>query len=324
MLPGLLIAGKRGYTHGFFPQELSMNFDPAAVPPLDADELMHMADRIEGLPPDVQTWVSQLFHECLRARMHEAEMIAEHGGNSNSRGELEQQLAQIALDTAEWLKTLWTVGYMGAGHLPAQPRSAFPTVELEDVIKSSLFSRIRQGKKPLPFPPPTRHGSPWHEIVEGTGITEYVDAEVIRDETGAPIGLCIEGCTGWRIVEELNKDQDYLVQHQGKGPVYRLHLDPFASRLQQEPPRWRRRIHLRERGGFRNYTLEWPRDEDPANPQRIALRAATWERAESEAAHWVANNFPEMYGQIQFERCEPIPAGPQEFDFSLPVSWDKF
>ena len=124
--------------------------------PLDADELMNFAERIEQLPPADAQWMTRLFEECLRARTHEAELLAglADGGGASGR-ELEMQLAQVALDTTEWLNTLWNVGYMGAGCFPAQPRSAFPMIGMEDILKSTLFARIREGKRPLPFPPPT-------------------------------------------------------------------------------------------------------------------------------------------------------------------------
>lgn len=270
--------------------------------PLDADELMNFAERIEQLPADHAEWVSRLLQECLRARMREAELLAETLDTDCGTGELEQQLAGIALDTAEWLKTLWDVGYMGAGSFPSQPRSAFPTVELEDVLKSALFARIRQGKRPLPFPPPTRQGSPWHEIVESRGETHTVDAEIIRDEQGRALAARIEACADWRIVEEIVGEREYIVQHQGKGPRYHLQLDVFSAELRREAPRWTQRIRQQERGGYRSYTLEW--QPENGNPQAVALRAANWERAESEAGYWVAMNHPEMYGQLSFERSD--------------------
>lgn len=269
--------------------------------PLDADELMNLADRVEQLPPADAEWVGRLLQECLRCRMREGELLAAaHGFDSG--GELEEQLAQVALDAAEWLRTLWNVGYMGAGNFPTQPRSAFPTVELEDVLKSALFARIRQGKRPLPFPPPTRHGSPWHELVDSSDQAHTVAAEIIRDEQGLPLGATIEACADWRIVEEIAKDRKYLIQHQGKGPLYRLQLDVFTAELRREPPRWTRKIRQQERGGFRSYTLEWPKEAGEL--QSVALRAASWERAESEAEHWIATRYPEMYGQVRFERSE--------------------
>jgi hypothetical protein len=270
--------------------------------PLDADELMNFADRVEQLPPTDAEWVGRLLQECMRSRMHEAELLAKAHGLGSSNDDLEDQLAQVALDAAEWLKTLWNVGYMGAGNFPAQPRSAFPSVELEDILKSALFARIRQGKRPLPFPPPTQHGSPWHALVENNSEIHTVDAEIIRDEQGLPLGAKIEACADWRIIEEIARDSEYLVQHQGKGPLYRLQLELFTAELRREPPRWTRLIRQQDRGGFRNYTLEWPKEEGGVQP--IALRAATWERAESEAEHWIANKHPEMYGQVSFERSE--------------------
>ena len=281
-----------------------MSDDPT---PLDADELMNFSERIERLAPVDAEWVGRLFQECLRARMHEAELIAGPLGQPESAGttntaDIEAQLAQVALDAAEWLKTLWTVGYMGAGSFPSQPRSAFPQIELEDVLKSALFARIREGKRPLPFPPPTHHGLPWHDLVESHDETHFVDAEIVRDSEGPIIGAIIEGCADWQVVEEVIVNSQYVVQYRGKGPLFQLHLDPFSAHLSRVPPNWTRRIRTQERGGFRSYLLEWPKDD--GSVQEVALRAATWERAESEAAHWIATHHPAMYGQVRFERTE--------------------
>lgn len=277
--------------------------------PLDADELMNFADRIDDLPPEHAGWVGRLLHECMRARLREADLLAQAPLVGHAHGEIEQQLAQIALDTAEWLKTLWTVGYMGAGSFPSEPRSAFPGIELEDVLKSTLFARIRQGKRPLPFPPPTRNGSPWHELVEGAAETHTVDAEIVRDEQGQAFTARIEGCADWQVLEEIARAEgetparsdEFIVQHQGKGPLFQLRLGTFTAELRREPPRWTRRIHRQERAGLLSYTLEWWAKES-GGTQDIPLRAATWERAESEAQHRIATRFPAMYGQVSFER----------------------
>ena len=271
--------------------------------PLVVDELMNFADRVERLPPADAEWVERLFQECMRARLHEAELLSApipDGAPDARCQDIEAQLAQVALDAAEWLKTLWNVGYMGAGSFPSQPRSAFPQIELEDVLKSSLFARIRAGKRPLPFPPPTRQGLPWHDLVEGETSTHFVEAEIIRDAQGAIVGAIIEGGSGWQIVGAAISDSDYIVQHRGKGPLFRLHVEDFASSLSREAPRWARQLRAQERGGFRSFTLQWPKDD--GSVQDVALRAATWERAESEANHWIATQHPEMYGQVRFER----------------------
>jgi hypothetical protein len=279
--------------------------DPAMndAAPLDADELMNFAERIEQLPPMDAEWVNRLFQECLRARMHEAELMCaatEEGDVDGKRGEIETQLAQVALDAAEWLKTLWNVGYMGAGSFPAQPRSTFPLIELEDVLKSALFARIREGKRP--FPPPTRDGLPWHDLIEGAERSHDVTAEILRDEKNAPVRAVIEGCTGWHVVEALAGGEEYLVQHLGKGPVFTLSMATDPARLKRLPPRWQRPIRRQERGGYCSYLLEWLKDDGQL--QAVPLRAATWERAESEAAHWIANTHPQMYGQVSFERMD--------------------
>lgn len=272
--------------------------------PLDTDELMNIADRIERLPPADAEWVARLFEECVRSRKHEAELLSGQalGEKGDDSKDIETRLAQVALDAAEWLKTLWNVGYMGAGRFPSQPRSAFPLVELEDVLKSALFARIREGKRPLPFPPPTRHGLPWHDLIESPGEAHAVSAEIVRDSSQQAIGAIIEGCANWNILEEIEMDRDYLVQHQGKGAYFKLIFDQGITTLRQAPPRWTRRICLQERGGFQTYTLEWTHQD--GRLQNIALRAATWERAEAEAGYWIATKHPEMYGQVSFERFD--------------------
>jgi hypothetical protein len=168
----------------------TMGREVEAGEPLDAEELMAFSERIDALVPADAEWVRRLFDECLRARMREADLLAAGAGagapaadTCNRVRQFDEQLAQVALDAAEWLKTLWDVGYMGAHSFPSQPRSAFPLIELEDVLKSALFARIREGKRPLPFPPPTRNGLPWHALVEcDKDATHEVDAEIVRDD----------------------------------------------------------------------------------------------------------------------------------------------
>lgn len=272
--------------------------------PLDADELMNLDERINTLPPADADWVRRLFQECLRARIHEAELateLIEYRDTPQSNGTVPlREMAQIALDTAEWLRTLWHVGYMGAGNFPAQPRSKFPNIELEDVLKSSLFARIREGKRPLPFPPPTRHGLPWHELLENEDSSYPVQAEIMSDPQGGIARAIIEGCAQWVVRAEPRPGQTYLVQHADKGPLFRLEYSPMLSTLCRLPPNQCRRILRQERGDIQSYALEWPQDDGSTRHQ--PLRASTWERAESEAMQWIAANHPGLYGQIRFER----------------------
>lgn len=278
--------------------------------PLDVEILLAFADRIDSLPPETAEWVGSLFQECLRARMHEAELLSSSASDlapsGNTTGHDDTELAQVALDVAEWLRTLWHVGYMGAGGFPVAPRTTFPVVELEDVLKSSLFARIRQGKRPLPFPPPTRHGRPWHDLIEGSADTYAVAAEIVRDGDGQPIAALIEGDNGWQVAEPEGDPAFFIIQHRQRGPLFRLELEPGSALLSRLPPQLTQTIRLQERGGIRNFTLEWRLEDDA--PQSIALRAATWERAESEAAYWIANNHPQLYGRIRLIRIDTNPA----------------
>jgi hypothetical protein len=275
------------------------------IEPLDADELMGISERIERLPAEDAEWVGRLFQECMRARLREAELLETQSADDApvaGSPSFDAQLAQVALDAAEWLKTLWNVGYMGAGSFPSQPRTAFPMIGLEDVLKSSLFARIREGKRPLPFPPPTRNGLPWHDLIEGPAESHVVNAELISDESSETIGAIIEGCADWLVIMEISKGNEYVVQYRGKGPLFQLSVNPFFSTLQRQPPQWKRQIRVQERAGVRSYVLVWS-SGDGAPEREIPLMAATWERAESEAAYWVAMNHPEMYGQVCFEQA---------------------
>lgn len=252
---------------------------------ISEQELAAMAERLETLPEDVAEWVVPLFLECQRARDAEARLAAGHHDDDATR---------IVLDTADWLRTLWEVGYMGAEAFPAPPRSAFPTVSVEDILKSALFARIRCGKRPLPFPPPTRNGVPWHELVE-SAETFAVRAQVDPD------GVTIEGCHDWQRVD--GGAGNCLVQHRGKGPIYLLVADgDGGGTLRRQPPGESRRLLRQSRAGISAYLLEWPKED--GGSQRVPLRAADWERAENEALRWVALHYPNLYGQIRFERHE--------------------
>ncbi len=272
---------------------------------LDDDELAIIADRLADLPPDTAEWVDRLWREVLRLRAQVNSASLSTSGQqppeTTEDSELDERVAQVALDTAEWLKTLWNVGYMGAGSFRAEPRTNFPNIDLEDVRRSSLFARIRQGKHALPFPPPTRQGLPWHELVEDAADRIPVNAEVIRDETGVPLGAIIEGCADWDVLAEVSDNREFIVQHQSKGPKYRLTIDDtFLANLHREPPQTVCTIHLHSHGGLSSYTLDWPAKN--GRHQMVPLRAATWGRAIAEADYWLATTHPEMYGQVRFDK----------------------
>jgi hypothetical protein len=263
-----------------------------APPPLEEEEMAALAERLETLPIEHMDWVLSLYQECKRARESEGLLLA-----GASRGVDAGDTTQVVLDTADWLRTLWEVGYMGGEAFPAPPRSDFPQISVNDIIKSALFSRIRQGKRPLPFPPPTRNGMPWHEAVESDEVfavhAEFLDADWCR----------IEGCTDWQVTETIEAGRSYRIQHRGKGPIYQLALDnQGGGQLQKCPAEIGRRILHQSRAGIVAYLLEWPNEKGETT--HVPLRAASWERAETEAQRWVALRYPNLYGQIKFERSE--------------------
>lgn len=271
-----------------------MSSNPFAdFPPMSDDDLDTCAARIESLPEELADWVLPLLLECKRAR---AAAPAPANGDSDLEATA-ADLTQVVLDTAEWLRTLWEVGYMGASTLPVPPRTHFPLIDVEDVLKSALFARIRQGRHPLPFPPPTRWGTPWHEVVESEEA-QSVEAELIEDE-GKPAFAIIDGCNRWRIVSTDADGKSCIVQHAGKGPLYRLTPDPFMSTLTRLPPDTQRKIVARERAGVRSYALAWVHDD--GRSEEVPLRAATREGAEAAAGAWIARHHPTHYGRIGFQ-----------------------
>jgi hypothetical protein len=265
--------------------------DPAPQP-LDEEEMAALAGRLETLPIEHVDWVLKLYLECQRAREGEGRLMAESACRADSA-----DTTQLVLDTADWLRTLWEVGYMGGDAFPAPPRSDFPHISVNDILKSALFARIRGGKHPLPFPPPTRNGMPWHEAVESDEAfrvrVDFLDDDWCR----------IDGCTDWQVTETVVAGSEYRVQHQGKGPIYRLSLDgEGGGELQKRPAAISRRILRQERAGIVSYLLEWPAPN--GDTSHVPLRAANWDRAENEAQRWVALRHADLYGQIRFERCE--------------------
>jgi hypothetical protein len=263
--------------------------------PLDESAMAALAERLESLPMEHAEWVLQLFLECRRARESEARL--KPGGCPSLDPTDPAEIAHLVLDAADWLRTLWDVGYMGSEALPARPRTDFPQVNVEDILKSALFSRIRHGKRPLPFPPPTRNGVPWHEIVESE--EPFTVGAAVADD-----GLCvIEECTDWQVMTTETTGRTYRVQHRGKGPIYQLTLDrPDGGVLRKCPAETKRRMVRQMRIGMVVYLLEWPKPD--GNITQVPLRAVSWERAEAEALRWVALRHPDLYGQIHFERCE--------------------
>jgi hypothetical protein len=267
------------------------DFDKAPEP-LDEDEMAALAERLETLPIEHAEWVLRLYLECRRARESEGQFLASSGCSADTG-----DTTQLVLDAADWLRTLWEVGYMGGEAFPAPPRSDFPQISVSDILKSALLSRIRHGKRPLPFPPPTRNGMPWHEAVESDEAfkvrAEFLDEDWCR----------IEGCTDWQVTETLEAGRIYRVQHREKGPIYRLTLDgQGGGQLQKCPAEIGRRILCQSRAGIVAYLLEWPKEDGETT--HVPLRAANWERAETEAQRWVALRYPNLYGQIRFERSE--------------------
>lgn len=58
-----------------------------------------------------------------------------------------------------WIKTARESGYGAEDWLPTY----------SDILKSALFERLRNGKEPLPFPPPRAMSCPWYAVVEDVG-----------------------------------------------------------------------------------------------------------------------------------------------------------
>ncbi len=70
---------------------------------------------------------------------------------------------------ALWVKTAIAAGSYPVGWMPHHP----------DWIKSRLFWRIRSGKQPLEYPPPTCYSCPWYELIEMPEVS-HSTYEIVR------------------------------------------------------------------------------------------------------------------------------------------------
>lgn len=85
----------------------------------------------------------------------------------------------------EWVTTVRKESHRGYGEhwLPGYP----------DWIKSRLFWRIRSGKKPLKYAPPTCWSCPWYEVIEMPEVHTTIEPIRIIDDEGK-IFACVAQC----------------------------------------------------------------------------------------------------------------------------------
>lgn len=108
--------------------------------------------------------------------------------------------------------------------------------ELNLVIqKSSLLGRLLDGKEPLPAPPPKSFSHPWYSLIEDGFASPFEVWKYIPDDDFLETEIIINH-TGWKLIEELNKN-DYIVSYYtGNGDNRKLsdtkwHVYPIACKL---------------------------------------------------------------------------------------------
>ena len=80
-----------------------------------------------------------------------------------------------------WVETVrGTTSPRGGGY----PENWFPGQV--DCAKSRLFWRIRTGKAPLPYPPPTCYSCPWYELIEEPGPHTTQPLKIVDDRFRRP------------------------------------------------------------------------------------------------------------------------------------------
>ena len=103
-----------------------------------------------------------------------------------------------------------------------------------DMLKSRLFWRLRSGKDPLPYPPPTAFSCPWYELIEDDRAHWAYDCYIHKPgeqglwgrHTGpiANIGQCLYNVETWSDKEETIP---FSVSY---GPyLFRTYLGPFET-----------------------------------------------------------------------------------------------
>jgi len=82
-----------------------------------------------------------------------------------------------------------------------------------DWLKSRLFWRLRAGKDPLPYPPPTAFSCPWYEIIEVPGPHDSFEHIRVSKEEGRDDRVYIAQCP-YKLLEKTD-DGKYIL---GFGP----------------------------------------------------------------------------------------------------------
>jgi|SRR5579859_745176 len=94
-----------------------------------------------------------------------ADAIKEWSKNQNAstmavRGLISDRQIKTCNDMVRWIRIARAERYDKLGDSP----NWLP--QISDLLKSRLFWRLRDGKDPLPHPPPTAYSCPWYELIE--------------------------------------------------------------------------------------------------------------------------------------------------------------
>lgn len=151
--------------------------------------------------------VSKILSETRRARQAENEEHRQVMETQNKLDELNGDLTNaehsLVLSAVEWTKTRMKLGF---NQSPSR----------EDVSKSALFRRLRDGKAPLTNAPPTNYGYPWYALVDTNQIhrvkIDLQHADI--DKVG------INGCQ-WSIIDRPDADT-FVVSHAGLSDMFIL------------------------------------------------------------------------------------------------------
>jgi len=118
--------------------------------------------------------------------------------------------------------------------LLAQGRS-LETITDAQIEHSMLLRRLRTGAAPLAFPPPTSHGQPWYQVIEGDDSAVHrVDTDGKLTTLAELLGtgntsatarnqflIKINGCH-WNVIRTLTFGSSFLVAYPGHAQLFML------------------------------------------------------------------------------------------------------
>lgn len=262
-----------------------MNNRAVCLTPLSDLEYQELCARIEQTGDG-----RRLVDECNRLRAEERSHLQEMQSLTEEVAQTQRDQWIIAVAVLKWADVL----------LKSAKKSRLADLTEIDLLNSGLFRRLLMGKRPLPFPPPLKHGVPWYEAIEAEEINELIDLGIVPDHVAPKPDLSdgiqrlvINGCY-WDVLSVVDPEDEFLVIYQAKGPVFRLRRERQGWRLVRTAPEIVADV-VRSGGSY--YDITFP-DASSLQGENLHLFAHNQEELRLEILYWLARTHQHLYGKV--------------------------